>query len=121
MRNTYLEYAAAGVSDLRPYQPGKPLAELERELGIRDAIKLASNENPLGPSPLALAAIRDTLPTLALYPEGSAPELRARLAHQGQTHIRQNFSAQAMAQRYTVLYETLVERAVLDIPAREVA
>ncbi|MHB1580430.1 MAG: histidinol-phosphate transaminase [Acidithiobacillus sp.] len=82
MRNKYLEYAAAGVSDLCPYQPGKPLAELERELGIRDAIKLASNENPLGPSPLALAAIRDTLPTLALYPEGSAPELRARLARQ---------------------------------------
>ncbi len=82
MRNTYLEYAAAGVSDLRPYQPGKPLAELERELGIRDAIKLASNENPLGPSPLALAAIREGLPTLALYPEGSAPELRARLARQ---------------------------------------
>ena len=82
MRNKYLEYAAAGVSDLRPYQPGKPFAELERELGIRDAIKLASNENPLGPSPLALAAIRDTLPPLALYPEGSAPELRARLARQ---------------------------------------
>ncbi|MHB1644413.1 MAG: pyridoxal phosphate-dependent aminotransferase, partial [Acidithiobacillus sp.] len=82
MCNSYLEYTAAGVSDLRPYQPGKPLAELERELGIRDAIKLASNENPLGPSPLALAAIREALPALAQYPEGSAPELRALLARQ---------------------------------------
>jgi histidinol-phosphate aminotransferase len=82
MCNSYLEYTAAGVSDLRPYQPGKPLAELERELGIRDAIKLASNENPLGPSPLALAAIREVLPALAQYPEGSAPELRALLARQ---------------------------------------
>ncbi|WP_325799513.1 histidinol-phosphate transaminase [Acidithiobacillus ferriphilus] len=70
------------MSDLRPYQPGKPLAELEREQGIRDAIKLASNENPLGPAPMALAAIRAALPTLALYPEGSAPELRALLARQ---------------------------------------
>ncbi|MBU2853205.1 MULTISPECIES: histidinol-phosphate transaminase [Acidithiobacillus] len=82
MCNKYLEYAAAGVSDLRPYQPGKPLAELEREQGIRDAIKLASNENPLGPGPMTLAAIRAALPTLALYPEGSAPELRALLARQ---------------------------------------
>ena len=49
------------LTQLTPYQAGKPLEELERELGLTDAIKLASNENPLGPSPLALAAIRDTL------------------------------------------------------------
>ncbi|MFA7495270.1 MAG: histidinol-phosphate transaminase [Acidithiobacillus sp.] len=82
MALNFLEYAAAGVADLQPYQPGKPLAELERELGIRDAIKLASNENPLGPSRLALSAIHAALPSLALYPEGGAPELRARLAEQ---------------------------------------
>ncbi len=82
MTLNFLEYAAPGVADLRPYQPGKPLAELERELGIRDAIKLASNENPLGPSPLALEAVRQVLPDLARYPEGGAPELRARLAQQ---------------------------------------
>ncbi len=80
MTLNFLEYAATGVADLRPYQPGKPLAELERELGIRNAIKLASNENPLGPSPLALEAVRSILPDLARYPEGGAPELRARLA-----------------------------------------
>ena len=89
MALNFLEYAAPGVADLRPYQPGKPLAELERELGIRDAIKLASNENPLGPSPLALAAIRDALPDLALYPEGGAPELRARLAQMHDLDPRQ--------------------------------
>ena len=42
------------IASLKPYSPGKPLAELERELGIREAIKLASNENPWGPSPKAL-------------------------------------------------------------------
>ncbi len=76
----FLEMAVPVLAHLRPYQPGKPLAELERELGIRDAIKLASNENPLGPSPRALAAIRAALPDLALYPEGGAPVLRERLA-----------------------------------------
>ena len=45
------------IRDLAPYQPGKPMAELERELGISDSIKLASNENPLGPSPKAVEAI----------------------------------------------------------------
>ena len=45
------------ISSITPYSPGKPLEELEREYGIRDPIKLASNENPLGPSPMAAAAI----------------------------------------------------------------
>ena len=48
----------AGVRTLAPYVPGKPLEELEREYGIRDSIKLASNENPLGPGPRALAGDR---------------------------------------------------------------
>jgi len=50
-----------GVRAISPYQPGKPLSELEREYGIRDAIKLASNENPLGPSPRAGDAARAAL------------------------------------------------------------
>ncbi len=65
---------------LRPYQPGKPVAELEREYGIRDAIKLASNENPLGPSPLAVAAAQAVLQDIARYPEGSGHTLAQRLA-----------------------------------------
>lgn len=65
---------------LLPYVPGKPIEVLERELGIRDAIKLASNENPLGPSPLALEAIRDAMKTVNRYPEGSSYFLRETLA-----------------------------------------
>ena len=64
------------ISRLRPYVPGKPIEEVQRELGLTDVIKLASNENPLGPSPRALAALTATASGVALYPEGSAPALR---------------------------------------------
>ena len=78
----YDELAVPGVRGLQPYEPGKPLAELEREFGIRDAVKLASNENPLGPSPLALEAAREALADIARYPEGSGYLLTGRLAEQ---------------------------------------
>lgn len=77
---SFIDLAAPGVRALQPYQPGKPVAELEREFGIRDAVKLASNENPFGPSPRALDAARAVLPQIARYPEGSGYQLTARLA-----------------------------------------
>jgi histidinol-phosphate aminotransferase len=70
----------APLHDLVPYAPGKPVEALERELGIRDSIKIASNENPLGPSPRALAAIGDALRGLHRYPDGGGHELTTRLA-----------------------------------------
>lgn len=69
---------------LKPYSPGKPVKELERELGIRQAIKLASNENPLGPSPRALAAVRQALDEVHQYPEGGGTLLREILARRFQ-------------------------------------
>lgn len=72
--------AAEGVLGLQPYVPGKPVAELEREYGIRDSIKLASNENPLGPPPASIRAISEALDDLALYPDGAAFELKNALA-----------------------------------------
>ena len=68
------------VAKLVPYSPGKPLDELERELGIRGAVKLASNENPLGPSPKALAALDQGKDTVHLYPDGGAHHLTRALA-----------------------------------------
>lgn len=68
------------VRTLTPYQPGKPLAELEREYGVHDSIKIASNENPLGPSPKAVAAITAALPELHRYPDGDCFYLKQRLA-----------------------------------------
>ncbi len=68
------------ILSIKPYEPGKPLEELEREYGVTDSIKLASNENPLGPSPKALAAMAKVMPTLHRYPDGGAFELTRALA-----------------------------------------
>jgi histidinol-phosphate aminotransferase len=68
------------IRTLTPYPPGMPIEEIERELGIRGSIKLASNENPLGPSPRARAAIAAALGGLHRYPDGSAFYLKRRLA-----------------------------------------
>ena len=75
-------------SRIRPYPPGKPVEEVERELG-RSAIKLASNENPLGPSPKALSAIRGHLDRVHLYPDGNGYDLRERLAEQHALEMNQ--------------------------------
>jgi histidinol-phosphate aminotransferase len=78
--NDMLALAVPGVQRLKPYEPGKPITELQRELGIDDIVKLASNENPLGPGPMALAAIQRHLSELALYPDGAGYELKRALA-----------------------------------------
>lgn len=68
------------IRSLQPYKPGRPIEEVERELGIRGSIKVASNENPLGPSPLALEALKAALPSIHRYPEGGAVVLAEKLA-----------------------------------------
>ena len=76
------------IRRLKPYSPGKPIEEVEREFGVKDIVKMASNENPLGPSPKALAAMREALNKVALYPEGSCFYLKKALAaHWG---VREN-------------------------------
>lgn len=69
-----------GIETIQPYQGGKPVEEVQRELGIRDVVKLASNENPLGPSPVALEAIALAAKQLHLYPDGNAFYLKRDLA-----------------------------------------
>ena len=82
--NPFLACAAPWIAGLTPYVPGKPVSELERELGIRDSVKLASNENPLGPGPKAREAIAAALAELGRYPDGGGFELRRALAeHHG--------------------------------------
>lgn len=68
------------IAALRPYEPGKPIETLERELGIRGSIKLASNENPLGPSPKAVEAAGRALARVHRYPDGACLRLREALA-----------------------------------------
>jgi len=81
--------AVTGVQALQPYQPGKPIEELERELGITNILKLASNENPLGASPKAQAALAAALKSLELYPDGSGYQLKAAIAHKFGLHSSQ--------------------------------
>lgn len=68
------------VQRLKPYVPGKPIEEVQREFGLTDIVKLASNENPLGPSPKAVEAIRGALDNLALYPDASCYALTQALS-----------------------------------------
>jgi histidinol-phosphate aminotransferase len=78
--NTIFDCATAGVRALQPYAPGKPLSELEREYGIRNAIKLASNENPLGPGERVLEALQREFADLARYPDGNGFVLKTALS-----------------------------------------
>jgi len=80
MSNRFLHLASPGIAELKPYVPGKPISELERELGIRDSIKLASNENPLGPSADVRAAIAAQIAGLTRYPDGGGFALRQAIA-----------------------------------------
>lgn len=81
MTTAFLKQAAPGVQGLRPYQPGKPVSELKRELGLDRVVKLASNENPNGAGPRAMEAL-SRLENPGRYPEGSGFELKAILSRQ---------------------------------------
>ncbi len=65
---------------IKPYVPGKPVEEVERELGLKDVIKMASNENPLGPSALAVKAMRDKVEMMHFYPDGNCFYLKEAVA-----------------------------------------
>jgi len=101
------DFAPEYIRSIQPYQPGKPISELARELGLDEScvIKLASNENPLGTSPLALDAMINALHDVALYPDGSGYELKA-----------------ALSRRYAVAPEQIIlgngSNDVLDLAAR---
>ena len=89
MKINFNELATKGVQGLTPYLPGKPIDELERELGITDTLKLASNENSLGPSKEVQNALANEISSLHLYPDGSAHKLRHRLAQEHQVEMHQ--------------------------------
>lgn len=76
----FVSLATQGVQGLTPYQPGKPIEELERELGIQNIAKLASNENPLGPSAKVIEAIKAQFKDITRYPDGSGYILKQALS-----------------------------------------
>lgn len=77
---SFCDLAVSGVAELQPYVPGKPIEELQRQYGVRDVIKLASNENPLGPSKAALAAVAKSSKEMTRYPDGNGYVLKMALA-----------------------------------------
>ncbi|MFZ5723263.1 MAG: histidinol-phosphate transaminase [Pseudomonadota bacterium] len=79
MATDFRTLAVDGMQSLSPYVPGKPISELERELGIGNIVKLASNENPLGPSPRATAAVERVLREITLYPDGGGYALKKKI------------------------------------------
>lgn len=81
--------ATKGVQALSPYQAGKPIDELKREYGVSDVIKLASNENPLGPSKKVITAIQNELADLSRYPDGNAFTLKEVLAKKHSVDVEQ--------------------------------
>lgn len=81
------------VAALHPYEPGKPIEELEREGGAGDVIKLASNENPLGPSPMAIAAVTAALAEVNRYPDGGCWALTRKIAARHQVGVERIFAA----------------------------
>ena len=104
------------IAKLVPYSPGKPLDELERELGIRGAVKLASNENPLGPSPKALAALDEGKETVHLYPDGGAHDLTRALADRWKVSRNQIVVGNGSDEIISLLVKTFVspgEEAVM--------
>ena len=76
------ELSPSWIRGIAPYVPGKPSSELAREMGLdeRDIVKLASNENPLGPGPAALAAMQAALLDIARYPDGNGFDMKRALA-----------------------------------------
>ncbi len=83
----FFQLAQQGVQGLKPYQPGKPIEELEREYGIQNIVKLASNENPLGISPYVKQAIEQTFTSIARYPDGNGFILKQALAAKHQVDM----------------------------------
>ncbi len=98
------------VASLQPYVPGKPIEEVEREYGVTGVAKLASNENPLGPSPRAVEAARCALGQVNLYPDGSAFALKNALAERYQVAPAEVFVGNGSNE----LIELLVRTFVLD-------
>ena len=89
MSKQFIDLAVSGIKGLSPYLPGKPIEELERELGISDILKLASNENPMGPSIAVMEALKKGFAETELYPDGNGFILKQALAEKLSVELNQ--------------------------------
>ena len=114
-RNPHSDLAAAAISGLAPYEPGKPAAALRREYGLSDVIKLASNENPLGPSPTVKAALLAAADDVERYPDGACFELRDALARHLQVNPDQLTLGNGSNDVLVLLAETFLTERVAAV------
>ncbi|MGF1468208.1 MAG: histidinol-phosphate transaminase [Sandaracinaceae bacterium] len=108
------------IDRLVPYRPGKPIEELERELGIQDAVKLASNESPLGPSPLAIEAMRAHASQVHRYPDAAGWALRTDLAAQHGTTLDElvlGNGSNELINLICMTYASPADHAVIGMPS----
>ena len=97
------------LSRMKPYSPGKPIWEVQRELGIEKVTKLASNENPIGPSPLALSAIQSFLNDIHRYPDADTVDLRGAIAEKLQVSSDEVLVTNGADELITLISETFLE------------
>lgn len=118
-KTPFLPPMRTAVSQITPYVPGKPIEAVQRELGLTDVIKLASNENPLGPSAKAVAAATQALQRVHMYPEGDSPDLRQALAQRWQVAPEWVFIGNGTDEILRLLAESYLEatdRVVVPVP-----
>lgn len=111
---------APHIDTLQPYVPGKPVEELERELGFKNAVKLASNENPLGPSPKVLEAVRAASETVHRYSDDSCYALRGALAERlgvGRDELAFGHGSNELIDLSVRAFATPAEHAVIGAPS----
>lgn len=97
------------LDDIKLYTPGKPLWEVQEELGLEKVIKLASNENPIGPSPKALEAIKNSLTGINRYPDAHAIKLKSVIAHSLSLSTQQIIISNGADELITLISETYLE------------
>ncbi len=108
------------LEEIKPYVPGKPMEEVKRELGLQEVIKLASNENPLGPSPKAKEAMEQALGEVNFYPDGNCFKLKATLSEKMGVEEGQLIIGNGSDELFKILTETYLhpgEEAVMPTPS----
>ncbi len=110
MKEFIQKQARPEIFNLKPYTPGKPIEEVKRELGLDDIIKMASNENPLGPSPLALEALKESLHTIHFYPDANCFYLKEKLVYFLGVQYNQLLVGNGSDELLKLLVETFINR-----------
>lgn len=110
MKEFIQKQARPEIFNLKPYTPGKPIEEVKRELGLDDIIKMASNENPLGPSPLALEALKESLHTIHFYPDANCFYLKEKLVPFLGVQYNQLLVGNGSDELLKLLVETFINR-----------